>query len=128
MEPQAITPKPPALESALTRCRSLTQLIAPPMMAIGQPRNAVPRDHNRSSRARAAETALSGGIEAVGGMQRAYGQLGVFGADEDGDFYLAGGNHLDVDALAGERRKHRAGDAGVAAHAGADHADLGDIG
>ena len=43
-------------------------------------------------------------------------------------FIVAGGNHLDVDALAGERRKHRAGDAGVAAHAGADHADLGDIG
>ena len=32
-EPQAITPKPPALEMAETRWRSLTQLIAPPMMA-----------------------------------------------------------------------------------------------
>ena len=33
IEPQAITPKPPALEMAATRWRSLTQLIAPPMMA-----------------------------------------------------------------------------------------------
>ncbi len=33
MEPQAITPKPPAFEMADTRVRSLTQLIAPPMMA-----------------------------------------------------------------------------------------------
>ena len=33
IEPQAITPKPPALEIAATRWRSLTQLIAPPMMA-----------------------------------------------------------------------------------------------
>jgi hypothetical protein len=31
--PQAITPKPPALLMAETRLRSLTQLIAPPMMA-----------------------------------------------------------------------------------------------
>ena len=35
IEPQAMTPKPPALEIAATRCRSLTQLIAPPMMASG---------------------------------------------------------------------------------------------
>jgi hypothetical protein len=33
MAPQAITPNPPALEMAETKCRSLTQLIAPPMMA-----------------------------------------------------------------------------------------------
>ena len=31
--PLAITPKAPALESAATRLRSLTQLIAPPMTA-----------------------------------------------------------------------------------------------
>ena len=33
IEPHAMTPKPPALEIAATRWRSLTQLIAPPMMA-----------------------------------------------------------------------------------------------
>ncbi len=41
--PHAITPKPPALEMAETRLRSLTQLIAPPMIATSQPRNSVPR-------------------------------------------------------------------------------------
>ena len=48
-QPQAITPNPPALEMAATRVRSLTQLIAPPMMAVRVPRNAVPRDQSRSS-------------------------------------------------------------------------------
>ncbi len=33
MEPQAMTPKPPALDVAATRWRSDTQVIAPPMMA-----------------------------------------------------------------------------------------------
>ncbi len=33
IEPQAITPKPPALEMAETRLRSETQVMAPPMMA-----------------------------------------------------------------------------------------------
>ncbi len=31
--PQAITPNPPALLIAATRCRSLTHVIAPPMIA-----------------------------------------------------------------------------------------------
>ncbi len=33
IEPHATTPKPPASEMAATRCRSLTQLIAPPITA-----------------------------------------------------------------------------------------------
>ena len=33
MEPEAMTPKPPALEMADTRLRSETQVMAPPMMA-----------------------------------------------------------------------------------------------
>jgi len=41
--PQAITPKPPALEMAATRLRSLTQLIAPHRIAVSQPRKSVPR-------------------------------------------------------------------------------------
>ena len=41
--PQAITPKPPALEIALTRLRSLTQLIAPQRIAYSLPRKSVPR-------------------------------------------------------------------------------------
>src|SRR5215472_12670372 len=116
-----MTPKPPAFEMAATRWCSLTQLMAPPMMATRQPRNAAPRAHSASSRARAATRralggAVSGGIEAVGGVQRAHGKLGVFGADQHRDLDLARGNHLDVDAARGERLEHGAGDAGVAAH------------
>jgi hypothetical protein len=51
--PQAITPKPPAFEMAATKLRSLTQLIAPPMMATRLPRKAVPRCQRFSSLARA---------------------------------------------------------------------------
>ena len=43
IEPEAMTPKPPAFESADTRCRSDTQVMAPPMMASSQPRNSRPR-------------------------------------------------------------------------------------
>ena len=53
MAPLAITPKAPALESAATRLRSLTQLIAPPMTATRAPRNSAPRAISRSSTARA---------------------------------------------------------------------------
>ena len=49
--PQAITPKPPALDMAATRLRSLTQLIAPAMMATSLPRNAAPRSMRRDRRA-----------------------------------------------------------------------------
>src|SRR3954471_23916984 len=127
--PQAITPKPPALEIAETRFRSLTQLIAPPMMATRQPRNAVPRDHSRSSSTRAAvtamsEAAMSGGIEAIGGMQGAHRQLRVFRGNQHAHLYLAGGNHLDIDRLVRQGTKHRVRDTGMAAHAHPDHADL----
>ena len=50
--PDAMTPKPPALEIAATRLRSETQVIAPPMMARSVPRKARPRAHRRSSSAR----------------------------------------------------------------------------
>jgi hypothetical protein len=49
MDPEAITPKPPALEMAATRFRSDTQVIAPPIIAISQPRSSRPRFHRRSS-------------------------------------------------------------------------------
>ena len=42
IDPQAITPKPPALEMAETRWRSETQVIAPAMMAWRVPRNSRP--------------------------------------------------------------------------------------
>ena len=52
IEPEAMTPKPPALDMAATRLRSDTQVIAPPIMARLQPSTAVPRAHKRSSSAR----------------------------------------------------------------------------
>src|SRR5271165_1353599 len=139
IEPQAITPKPPALDMAATRWRSLTQVIAPPMMAWRQPRNAVPRTHSASSRARAAasravspegvmsEGMISAGIEAIGGVQRAHRQFRVFRGNQHADLDLAGGDHLNVDRLVGQRAEHGVGHAGVAAHADPDHADFGDV-
>ena len=53
-EPPAMTPKPPALLMADTSRRSLTQLMAPPMMATLLPRKRAPRSCSRSSAARAA--------------------------------------------------------------------------
>ena len=49
MDPEAMTPNPPALDIAATRLRSDTQVIAPPMTASSQPRTSRPRAHSRSS-------------------------------------------------------------------------------
>ena len=49
IDPEAMTPNPPAFEIAATRLRSDTQVIAPPMIARSVPRNARPRAHSRSS-------------------------------------------------------------------------------
>ena len=59
MEPPAMTPKPPALLMAETRVRSLTQLIAPPMIATRLPRKRRPRSDSRSNSARARRAPLS---------------------------------------------------------------------
>ena len=122
IEPEAMTPNPPAFEIAATRLRSDTQVIAPPMIASSVPRKSRPRAHSRSSSARrrrrlrtrrracrrvrlpdrrAAELdRSSGAVEPVGGMQRPQRQLGVFGGDQHADLDLRGRDHLDVDALA----------------------------
>ena len=52
MAPHASTPKPPAFDSAATRRRSETQVIAPPISASGLPKNAVPARHRCSRRRR----------------------------------------------------------------------------
>ena len=46
--PQAITPKPPALDMAETRLRSETQLIAPHRIAVSLPRKSAPRCISRA--------------------------------------------------------------------------------
>src|SRR5215472_5505986 len=143
IEPQAMTPKPPPFEMAETRWRSDTHVMAPPMMARSTPRNAVPRRHKSSSRRRAPAPAgsdpeamrrsasgiiASAGVEAVGGVERAKSEFGVFLGDEDAHLYLGRGDHLDVDVLFGERLEHLLRHAGMAAHADADHGNLHHIG
>jgi hypothetical protein len=54
-------------------------------------------------------------------------QLGIFPVDHARDLDLAGRDQLDVDALVGEQREHRLGDAGVRAHAHPDDRDLADL-
>ena len=145
IEPEAMTPNPPAFEIAATRLRSDTQVIAPPMIASSVPRKARPRAHSRSSsapaarrrprsphgracgRSAAADPSVIRGVEPVGGMQRAQRELGVFGRDQHADLDLGGRDHLDVDALVGQRLEHLLGDAGMAAHADADDRDLDDV-
>ena len=57
------------------------------------------------------EVAMSGGIEAVGGVQRAHRQLRVFRRDQHADLDLAGGDDLDIDRLVRQRAEHRVGHA-----------------
>src|SRR5579875_2553463 len=107
-----MTPKPPALEMAATRWRSLTQVMAPPRMPTSQPRKRVPRAQSASSRARAVSsvaspwaglgTDVSGDIKTVCRVQRTHRKFGIFGADQHAHLDLARGDHLDVDGLVGE--------------------------
>ena len=65
---------------------------------------------------------------AIQPMQRAHRKLGVGGVDQHRELDLRRGDGADVDAAAGQRLEGVGGDAGVAAHADADHRDLGDVG
>src|SRR6266436_9556354 len=67
-------------------------------------------------------------IESIEGMQRTHRKLGIGGVDQHRELDLGGGDGADVDFARGERRKGRGGDAGMAAHAAADHRDLGNVG
>src|SRR5579885_129551 len=130
MDPEAITPNPPPLEMAETRWRSDTQVMAPPMIARLQPRKRQPRCQSFSRCASAARCRVMSllSVKAVGGVQAAYGELGVLLGDQHADLDLRGGDHLDVDSLLGQGVEHALGDAGMAAHADADDRDLDDIG
>ena len=111
-----------------TRFRSDTQVMAPPMIAPARSREiARPRCHSRSTADGAATSAGASAqsrVQAVGGVQRAQRQLGIFLGDQHADLDLRGRDRVDVDALVGQRREHLLRDAGMAAHADADHRDL----
>jgi hypothetical protein len=66
-------------------------------------------------------------IQPIGGVQHAHGQFGLVLVDQHRNLDLAGRDRLDVDPAIGQRLEHRRGNAGVAAHADADDADLGDL-
>ena len=68
-----------------------------------------------------------GGIHPVGRVQHAHRQFGLVLVDQHADLDLAGGDRLDVDAAVAQRAEHGAGHAGMAFHADADDADLGDL-
>src|SRR3546814_10596419 len=67
-------------------------------------------------------------IEALGVVQYAYRKLGIILLEQHAYLDLRRGDRLDVDAAFAQRLEHRRGDTGVAAHADADHRDLGDAG
>src|SRR6266545_6001137 len=69
----------------------------------------------------------SGGVQLIGCVQGADRELGVFGRHQDADLDLGGRDHLDVYPLGGKGLAHLERHAGVAAHADADHRDLGDV-
>ena len=137
--PQAITPKPPALEMAETRWRSEIQLIAPPMIATSQPRNSVPRCISSLRRAWPAVgwTARGSAIspsplmppdprsrpKAVWSTRTARSSS-VFG-DQRADLDLAGGDREQVDLPLGQHLEHLRRELRVGADADADDADLG---
>src|SRR5262245_25854396 len=59
-------------------------------------------------------------------VQHAYRELQVLLVDHHRDLDLRGGDHLDVDALVGERLEHLRGNAHVRAHPDADDRYLAD--
>ena len=59
-------------------------------------------------------------------MQRLHGALDVVLVHDARDADRRRGDHLDVDALGGERLEHLRGDAGVGLHARADERDAAD--
>src|SRR4030088_364222 len=67
-------------------------------------------------------------IEPVERVQGAYREFGVGGVDQHRKLDLGGGDGADVDIARGQRRERLCRDAGMAAHAAADHGNLRHIG
>jgi hypothetical protein len=67
------------------------------------------------------------GIELEGRVQRLYGALDVGLGNVAGDLDRRGRDHLGLDSQLAQHLESFGGDAGMALHAGADHADLAQI-
>src|SRR6188474_273752 len=67
-------------------------------------------------------------IEPVKRVQGADRKIRLCGLDQDGEFYLRGGDGEDIDLLAGQSLERLGGDAGMATHADANDRNLRDIG
>ena len=67
-------------------------------------------------------------IQLKGRVQCAHSQLQVFLFDDHRNLDFRCGDHLDIDALLGQRFEHATGNAGMRAHADADDGHLGDLG
>ena len=67
-------------------------------------------------------------VQPVERVQRAHREFGVGGIDQHRKLDLGGGDGADVDVARGEGGERLRRDAGMAAHAAADHRDLGDVG
>src|SRR6185295_10885121 len=66
--------------------------------------------------------------QVVEAVQRPHRQLSINRIDQDADLNLRRGYGEDIDAALGQGLEHLGGDTGVAAHADADHGDLGHVG
>src|SRR3989338_885195 len=66
-------------------------------------------------------------IQSKRAVQRAHRQFQVFLVHHHRNLNLGGGDHLDVNALAGQGLEHLAGDAGVRTHAHAHDRNLDDL-
>src|SRR5258707_10764884 len=67
-------------------------------------------------------------VEPVECMQRAHRQFGIGGVDQHRELDLGGGDGADVDIALGQRLESLRRHPGMAAHAAADHRNLGDVG
>src|SRR5262249_31741022 len=67
-------------------------------------------------------------IESIQRMQRAHCEFGESSVNQKRKLYLGGGNSANIDGSLGQSLERLRRDAGMAAHADADHRNLGDIG
>src|SRR5262245_52431578 len=63
----------------------------------------------------------------VQGVERSHRKLGVGSVDQDANLYLRRGYGENVDPFLAQGLEHLCRDAGVAAHADADHGNLGNV-